>query len=58
MQILFAESLKFYIASMQKSINDVKFYLKPNELIMLHNEIKKGAIEQVRLVVNFGSVDD
>lgn len=48
MQILLADSLKLYIASMQKAINDVESYIKSNELILLHNKFENEAIAQVR----------
>lgn len=47
MQILLADSLKFYIASMQKAVHDVEFYIRSSELVLLHNKFKTEAIEQV-----------
>lgn len=46
-QILFTDSLNFYIGSMHKSINEVETYLKLNELITLHHKTKTEAMAQV-----------
>lgn len=46
-QILFTDSLNFYIGSMQTSINNVETYLKLNELIALHQKTRTEALAQV-----------
>lgn len=57
MQLLFIESYKLYIESMQKALLDVDTFFSPDELQKKHENMKYEAIEKVCTDQNWIQLD-